>query len=80
MPKNKTIDLSNLVVTKGNAIPITGVTTRTPVNKTLEPCNVPLNFRVSADFRRRFKVFAASHDLKQNELLQIAFDEYEKNH
>lgn len=41
---------------------------------------MPLNFRVSADLRRRFRVFAANHDLKLNELLRLAFDEYEKRH
>jgi hypothetical protein len=43
-----------------------------------EANNVPLNFRVSADLRRRFRVFAANRDLKLNELLRLAFDEYEK--
>jgi hypothetical protein len=46
----------------------------------IEANNVPLNFRVTADLRRRFRMFAASHDLKLNELLRLAFDEYEKTH
>ena len=33
-----------------------------------------LNFRVSADFRRRFKVYAASHDLKMAELFRQLFE------
>ncbi|EWC49344.1 hypothetical protein XAR_4385 [Xanthomonas citri pv. glycines str. 8ra] len=45
-----------------------------------EPNNVPLNFRVTAELRRRFRMFAADHDLKLNELLRLAFDEYEKRH
>jgi len=42
--------------------------------------NVPLNFRISADLRRRFRMFAAANDLKLNELLKLAFDDYEKRH
>ena len=40
--------------------------------------NAPLNFRVSAAFRREFKTFAAQHDLKLNELLRRAFDIYKR--
>jgi hypothetical protein len=36
----------------------------------------PLNFRISADFRRSFKTYAARHDLKLNELLVRSFDAY----
>ena len=36
----------------------------------------PLNFRISADFRRSFKTYAARHDLKLNELLVRSFDTY----
>lgn len=35
---------------------------------------VNLNFRVPAEFRRRFRGYAASHDLKLNEVLIQAFD------
>ena len=35
---------------------------------------VNLNFRVPAEFRRRFRGYAASHDLKLNEVLLKAFD------
>jgi hypothetical protein len=38
----------------------------------------PLNFRVSAEFRRKFKIYAAQHDLKLNELLVLSFDNYLK--
>jgi hypothetical protein len=38
----------------------------------------PLNFRVSASFRREFKVFAAEHGLKLNELLRRSFDAYRR--
>jgi len=36
----------------------------------------PLNFRISAEFRRSFKTYAARHDLKLNELLVRSFDAY----
>ena len=38
----------------------------------------PLNFRVSAGFRREFKTYAAQHDLKLNELLRRSFEAYRK--
>jgi hypothetical protein len=36
----------------------------------------PLNFRVSDAFRRDFKVYAAKHGLKLNELLRLSFEAY----
>ncbi len=36
----------------------------------------PLNFRVSSVFRREFKTYAATHDLKLNELLRLSFEAY----
>ncbi len=36
----------------------------------------PLNFRVPEAFRREFKVFAATHGLKLNELLRLSFEAY----
>jgi len=38
----------------------------------------PLNFRVSASFRREFKTYAATHDLKLNELLRLSFEAYRR--
>jgi hypothetical protein len=38
----------------------------------------PLNFRVSAAFRREFKTYAATHDLKLNELLRLSFESYRR--
>ena len=43
-----------------------------------EANNQPLNFRVPQAFRREFRVYAASHDLKLNELLQLCFDAYKR--
>jgi hypothetical protein len=37
---------------------------------------LPLNFRIPASFHREFKVYAATHGLKLNELLKLCFDEY----
>ncbi len=81
MVVKKTTDLSGLVATKGKAAPIANAPTRSAAStEDIEANNVPLNFRVSADLRRRFRVFAANHDLKLNELLRLAFDEYEEQH
>jgi hypothetical protein len=33
----------------------------------------PLNFKVTSDFRREFKTYAAQHDKKLNQLLYEAF-------
>lgn len=38
----------------------------------------PLNFRVSETFRREFKVYAAQHGLKLNELLRLSFEAYRR--
>jgi hypothetical protein len=38
----------------------------------------PLNFRVSDTFRRDFKVYAAKHGLKLNELLRRGFEAYRR--
>jgi hypothetical protein len=37
-----------------------------------------LNFRVPAEFKREFKTYAASHDMKMNELLRRSFRAYRK--
>lgn len=81
MAAKKSADLSGLVATKGQAAPVANVPARSAAPaEDAEANNVPLNFRVSADLRRRFRVFAANNDLKLNELLRLAFDEYEKRH
>ena len=38
----------------------------------------PLNFRIPASFRREFKTYAATHDLKLNELLRRSFEAYRR--
>jgi hypothetical protein len=83
---NKKSDLSGLVATKGQATPLSAEASMQSDRKEAEPPieaqanNEPLNFRVSAEFRRRFRMFAAAHDLKLNELLKLAFDDYEAKH
>ena len=79
MSNKNCADLSSLVTTKGQAVPIEDMPTRNVGLVEDEPDNsAPLNFRVTADLRRRFRMFAAAHDLKLNELLRLAFEEYEK--
>jgi hypothetical protein len=78
--KKPSPDLSSLVATKGQAAPVAQVPARSAAPADTQTNNVPLNFRVSADLRRRFKTYAAAHDMKLNELLRRAFDEYEQRH
>jgi hypothetical protein len=41
---------------------------------------VALNFRVSPDFKKAFKIAAATHGVTQSGLLQQAFDEWRQRH
>jgi hypothetical protein len=41
---------------------------------------VALNFRVSPDFKKAFKIAAATHSVTQSDLLQRAFDEWRQRH
>jgi hypothetical protein len=73
--------VAGLIATKGSAAPAADMPTRAPaaVASKEEGENLsPMNFKVPADFRRTFKTYAASHDLKQNELLFRAFEAYRK--
>lgn len=79
--QKKPLDLSGLVATKGSAAPVAGVAQRTaPAADEAEAKHVPLNFKISGELKRRFRRFAADHDLKLNELLKLAFEEYEQRH
>jgi len=42
--------------------------------------NTPLNFKVSAEFRREFKTFAAQHNKKLYELLYDSFAALKSKH
>jgi hypothetical protein len=82
---NKAVPLSaSLVAIKGSAAPVDGMPTRsaaTPVKEEeAEENGAPLNFRVSAEFRREFKTYAAAHDLKLNKLLALSFQTYRQQH
>jgi hypothetical protein len=76
----KTAELSaGLVAVKGQAAPANDVPGRVAdAPKPSEGGQDPLNFRVSATFLREFKTYAASHDLKLNELLVKCFESYRK--
>ena len=69
---------ASLVATKGAAAPATDAPTRAPVAAPLTPVEdvalVPLNFRVSPDFRRRFKVYAAQSGRSMVEIMQEAVE------
>ena len=41
---------------------------------------VALNFRVPAEFKKNFKIAAATYEVKQSELLQQAFTEWMQRH
>jgi len=73
---------ASLVAVKGAAAPVHDVPSRSPVlqaPKAEQDSRLqPLNFRVSAEFRREFKTYAAAHDFKLNELLKRAFESYRK--
>ena len=70
---------AGLVAVKGQAAPANDMPGRVAdVGKPTETGRDPLNFRVSAAFRREFKTYAAAHDLKLNELLVKCFESYRK--
>jgi hypothetical protein len=70
---------AGLVAVKGQAAPANDMQGRlAEAGKPKETGHDPLNFRVSATFRRDFKTYAASHDLKLNELLVKSFESYRK--
>lgn len=76
---------AGLIATKGSAAPVPDMPSRTPALATpaapaREPGGElqPLNFKIPASFRRAFKTYAATHDMKLNELLQRSFEAYRK--
>lgn len=81
--KKKTADLSpGLVAVKGQAVVGADAPARhleaEPVEASVKVS--PLNFKVDAAFRRRFRQRAAEADLKLNELLRQALDAWEEKH
>jgi hypothetical protein len=81
MPSKKSADLSAaLVAVKGQASPSADATGRqSGSSPALSPTgSAPLNFKVPAEFRRRFRQRAAEADLKLNELLREALEAWEQ--
>ena len=81
MAIKKPADLSaGLVAVKGKAIPVSdGNGRQSETAPTASNASTaPLNFKVDAEFRRRFRERAASADLKLNELLREALDAWEE--
>ena len=52
------------------------IVTRNNLVKPVPGQTVALNFRVPAEFKKDFKIAAASHGITQSELLQQAFREW----
>ena len=79
---------ANLVSVKGTASPAPDMPGRVappapvpvPTAGQREAGGQPLNFRVPNAFRREFKVYAATHGFKLNELLRLSFDAYRRQH
>lgn len=69
---------SSLVAIKGKAQAPADATGRQPEPPPLPIANSPLNFKVDAEFRRRFRQRAAEYDLKLNQLLREALDAWEE--
>jgi hypothetical protein len=40
---------------------------------------VDLNFKVSAEFRREFKIWSVNHDMTQKQLLEAAFQQMKQS-
>ena len=85
MATKKTAELSSsLVAVKGAAIAPPDVVTRqaappaAPAAQEGRATVTPLNFKVDAAFRRRFRQRAADADLKLNELLREALEAWEQ--
>lgn len=80
MARKKPADLApSLVAVKGKAAPAVDAPSRAPETPaTPSTASAPLNFKVDAEFRRRFRRCAAEADLKLNELLREALDAWEE--
>ena len=80
MSNKKSANLSpSLVAVKGTATPASDTIGRQA--EPIQPSSAassPLNFKVDADFRRRFRQRAAEADLKLNELLREALAAWER--
>lgn len=71
---------SSLVAVKGKATVSSDAKGRQPAATESSANDRPLNFKVDADFRRRFRQHAANHDMKLSELLREALTAWEEKH
>lgn len=83
--KKKTAELSSgLVAVKGQASVGADAPARQLATESAETSSKasvsPLNFKVDAAFRRRFRQRAAEADLKLNQLLRQALDAWEEKY
>lgn len=78
MSKKAAALLPSLVAVKGTAIAAPDATGRQPEESTAN--DRPLNFKVDAEFRRRFRQHAANRDLKLSELLRESLEAWEEKH
>ncbi len=72
---------AGLVAAKGTAAPVLDMPTRSPVSAAPAAQKVeatPINFKMPPGFVQEFKVYAAAHRLKLNELLSLSFAAYRK--
>ncbi len=66
---------ADMIAAKTPAVPESGAAPSAgPSIKAKSQYGENLNFRVPNEFRRRFRGYAASHDLKLNEVLYKAFE------
>lgn len=70
MAKNLGLDLGDAPAKPEKRQP---VKSSTNTQKREASTTVDLNFKVSPEFRREFKLWAASHDLSQKQTLEQAF-------
>lgn len=70
----KTLDLGTPDKKFKTAIKQTANTKKTEAGKLVD-----LNFKVSAEFKREFKLWSVTHDMTQKELLEAAFQQIKQN-
>ena len=82
MSKRPPVDLKALTAEQAAPMPeaIQRTAPPSPVGSVKTANLEALAFKVPPDFRKRFRQRAVMADLKLNELLRLAFDEYEKQH
>jgi hypothetical protein len=74
MAKTLALDSNDLISAKARPVSATRQRGVVPSDEL-----IPLQFKMSPEFVREFKIQAASHDMKLNELLKACFDAFMKN-